>query len=143
MLAMSLRSHFLYIYAGYILPYINIVYKPRNIPVEVKDECRLPIKTVVFMEHCNIKEIPVRGLYNTWKTFSLLYRLSTVNTVCCDTAYNSCEASSCAPRPDRHPPGEFANRAHRWLSCRLCYKKVVLLPIEPTIRGGCPLLFNL
>ena len=90
MLAKGLRSHSLYNYAGYILPHINIVYRSRNIPVQMKDECRLLIKTVVFMEHCNVKEIPVHGLYNTWKTFSLLYRPSTVNPVCCDAGYDSC-----------------------------------------------------
>jgi hypothetical protein len=42
-----------------MLPYINIVYKPRNIPVQVKDECRLLIETAVFIEHCTIKEISV------------------------------------------------------------------------------------
>jgi hypothetical protein len=30
MLAKGRRSHSLYNYAGYILPFINIVYKPRN-----------------------------------------------------------------------------------------------------------------
>jgi hypothetical protein len=35
MLAKDLRSHSVYNYAGYILSYIKIVYKPRNIPVQV------------------------------------------------------------------------------------------------------------
>jgi hypothetical protein len=63
-LAKGLRSHSLYNCAGYILPYINIVYKPTNIPVEVKDDFRLLIKTTVFMEHLNIKEILLHALYN-------------------------------------------------------------------------------
>jgi hypothetical protein len=133
MLAEGLRSHCLYNYAGYILSYVNIVYKPRNIPVQVKDECRLLIKTIVFIEHCNIKEIPVQGFYNTWKTVSLLYGPSTVIPVCHDTTYDSC-GPSYAPHADRHPPGKPSNQAQHWLSCRLCYKKVVLLPTEPTIE---------
>ena len=111
MLAKGLKSHSLFSYTGYILPYINIVYKPRNIRVQVKDDCRLLIKTIVFIEHCNIKKIPVHGLYNMWKTFSLLYRPSTVHPVCRDAAYDSCGLSSCAPYADQHPPGEPANRA--------------------------------
>jgi hypothetical protein len=59
MLAKGLRSHSLYNNAVYILLYINIVYKPRNIPVQVKDECRLLIETIVFIELCTIKEISV------------------------------------------------------------------------------------
>jgi hypothetical protein len=94
MLAKGLRSHSLHNYAGYILAYINIVYRPRNIPAQVKDECRLLIKTVVFIEHCNIKEVPVCVLYNSWKTFSLLYRPSTVNPVCRDAAYDRCRPLS-------------------------------------------------
>jgi len=86
MLAKCLISRSIYIYAGYILPCIKIVYKPRNIPVQVKDECRLLIKIIVFIEHHNIKEILLHGLYNMWKTFLLLYRPSTVNPVCHDTA---------------------------------------------------------
>jgi hypothetical protein len=59
MLANGLRSHSVYNYAGYILSYIKIVYKSRNIiiPVEVKDECKLLIKATVCIEYCNIKEI--------------------------------------------------------------------------------------
>jgi len=62
MLAKGRRSHSLFTYTGYILPYINIVYKPRNIPVQVQDECRLLIKTTVFIKHCSVKEIPGHGL---------------------------------------------------------------------------------
>jgi hypothetical protein len=58
-LAKGLRSHSLYNNGGYILLYINIVYKPRNIPVQVKDECRLLIETAVFIELCTIKETSV------------------------------------------------------------------------------------
>jgi hypothetical protein len=39
MLAKGLRSHSLYNNAGYILSYIEIVYKPRNIPVQVYNCC--------------------------------------------------------------------------------------------------------
>jgi len=106
MLPKGLRSHSLYNCAGYILPYIEIVYKPRNIPVQVKDECRLLIKTIVFIEHCTLKEILPCGLYNAWKTFSLLYRPSTVNPVCRDAAYNSCGLSSRAAHSDQQLPGE-------------------------------------
>ena len=63
MLAKGLRTHSLYNYAGYILSYIKIVYKPRNIPVQVKDGCRLLIKIIVFIEHFNVKEILLHGLY--------------------------------------------------------------------------------
>jgi len=38
MLAKGLISHSIYIYASYILPFIKIVYKPRYIPVQVKDD---------------------------------------------------------------------------------------------------------
>ena len=79
MLPKGLRTHTLFNYAGYILSYINIVYKPRNIPVQVKDGCRLLIKIIVFIEHFNVKEILVHGLYNSWNTFSLLCRSSTVH----------------------------------------------------------------
>ena len=54
-------------------------------------------------------EILLHGLYNTWKTFSLLCKPSTVNPLCCDAAYDSCGASSCAPHADQHPPGKLAN----------------------------------
>ena len=126
MLAKSLRSHSLYNYARYILSYIKIVYKPRNIPVQMKDECRLLIKTVVFIEH-SVKEIPVHGLYNTWKTFSLVYGPSTVNPVCYDAAFESCGLSSYVRRADRHSPGEPAIKpsvgypvgsfTKNWFSC--------------------------
>jgi len=71
MLAKDLRTHSLYDCGGYILSYIKIVYKHRNIPVQVKDDCRLLIKTVVFIQHLVVKEILLHGLSNTWKTFSL------------------------------------------------------------------------
>ena len=62
MLAKGLKSHSLYCYAGFILPYINIVYKPSNITVQVKNECKLLIKTTVFIEHHNVTEILLHGL---------------------------------------------------------------------------------
>ena len=62
MLAKGLRTHSLYNYAGYNLSYTNIVYKPRNIPVQVKDGCRLLIKVTVFIEHFSVKKIVVHGL---------------------------------------------------------------------------------
>ena len=77
MVAKGLRTHYLYNYAGYILSYVKIVYKPRNIPVQVKDGCRLLIKRIVFVEHFSVKENLIHGLYNSWKTFTLLYRPST------------------------------------------------------------------
>jgi hypothetical protein len=117
MLAKGLRSHTLYNCAGYVLSYIKIVYKPRNIPVQ--DECRLLIKTIVFIEHHIVKEILHHGLCNPWKTFSLLYRPSTVNPVCHYAPYNSCGLSSCSACVDQLTPGEPTNRARHWLSCRL------------------------
>jgi len=75
------------------------------------------------MEHLNVKEILLHGLYNMWKTFSFLYWPSIVNPVCCDAAYDSCGASSCAPHADQHLPGKTASRAQCCLSCRPCYKK--------------------
>jgi len=53
MLAKGLRTHSFYSYTGYILSYIKIVYKPRNFPVQVKDGCRLLLKTIVFIEQYN------------------------------------------------------------------------------------------
>ena len=43
----------------------------------------------------------------------------------------------------QYPLSKHANRAQCWLSCRPCYKKVVFLPTEPTIGGGCLLSFRL
>ena len=70
MSANGLRSHSFYNYAGYILSCIKIVYKNRNIiiPVQVKDECRLLIKTSVCIEYCNVKEILINGFDNRRKT---------------------------------------------------------------------------
>jgi len=70
-----------------------------------------------------LKEILFHGLYNTWKTLSLLYWPSTVNALCHDAAYDSCGPSSCAPHTDQHPLGKPANQAKCWLSFWLCYKK--------------------
>ena len=123
MLAKFLRTHSLYNCTGYISSYINIEYNPRNIPVRVKDECRFLIKTVVFIEHLNVKKILHHGLYNSWKTFTLLYRPSTVHPLCCDTAYKNCGVSSFAPHAYKHPPVKPANRARCCLSSMLCYKK--------------------
>ena len=123
MLAKGLRTHSLYNCTGYILSYINIVYKPRNIPAQVKDGCRLLIKTIVFIEQFNVKEILVHGLYNSWKTFTLLYRPSTVHPLCHDAAYESCGASLLAPHAYQHPSVKPASQARCCLSCRSCYKK--------------------
>ena len=123
MLAKVLRTHSLYNCAGYILSYIKIVYKPRNIRVQVKDGCRLLIKIIVFIEHFNVKEILVHGLYNSWKTFSLLYRPIAVHPLCHDAAYESCRASSRAPHVYQNPPVKPAIRAQCCLSSTPCYKK--------------------
>ena len=88
----------------------------------MKDDCRLLIKTAVFIQHLVLKEILLHGFYNTWKTFSLLYKPSTVNPLCRDAAYDSC-GESCAPHADQHLPGKLANRTGCWLSFRPCYKK--------------------
>jgi len=105
MLPKGLGTHSVCDYGGYILSYIKIVYKHRNIPVQVKDDCRLLIKTNIFVQHLNIKLILLHGLYSTWKTFSLLYNPRTVNPLCCDAAYDRCGASSCVPHTDQHLPG--------------------------------------
>ena len=123
MLANGLKTHSLYNYTGYILSYMKIVYKHRNIPVQVKDGCRLLIKTIVFIEHFSVKEILLHGLYSSWKTFTLLYRLSTVHSLCHDAAYKSCGASSRAPHAYQHPPVKPANRARCCLSCRPLQKR--------------------
>ena len=69
MLANVLRSHSVYNHAGYILSYIKNIYKRRNviIPVQVKDECSLPIKSVVCQEYCNVKEVLIFGFDNRRK----------------------------------------------------------------------------
>ena len=89
----------------------------------MKDGCRLLIKTTVFIEHFSVKEILVHGLYNSWKTFSLLYRPSTVHPLCHDAAYESCGASLCVPHAYQHPSVKPANRGLCCLSCGPCYKK--------------------
>ena len=122
MLARGLRSHSVYDYGGYRLSYIKTAYKHRNIPVQMKDGCRLLIKPAVFIQHLVVKEILLHGLYNTWKT-SLLYKPSTVNPLCCDAAFDSCGASSRVHHTDQHLLGKPANRTQCWLSCRPCYKR--------------------
>ena len=123
MLAKGLRSHSLYNYAGYILPYIKTVHKPSNIPVQLDDECRLLINTTVVIDHCSLKEILLHCLYNSWKVFSLLYNPSTVHPLCLDAAYDSCGAYSCASHDDHHPRGKPYSLVQCWLTCRPCYKK--------------------
>jgi len=78
MLPKGLRSNSIYDYAWYILSYVEIAYKPRNttIPVQVKDECRLLTKTVVCLEHCNVKEIRIFGFNSRWKTNTCLSNLA-------------------------------------------------------------------
>jgi hypothetical protein len=142
MLAKGLRTHSLKNCAGYTLCYIKIVYKPRNIPVQVKDDSRLLIKTTVYRkQQCKGNSAPWFVQYV--ENCLTLYRLSTVNTVCHDAAYDSCGASSCAPHTNQNLPDKPANRARFWLSCRPWYKMMVFLPTESTIRGGCLLLFRL
>ena len=85
-----------------ILSYIKIVYRPRNIPVQLKDGCRLLINIIVFIEHFNVEEILVHVLYNSWKTYTLLYRTSTVHPLCHDAAYDSCGALSRASHTYQH-----------------------------------------
>ena len=97
----------------------------------MKDGCRLLIKTIVFLEHFNVKEILLHGLYNSWKTFLLVYRPSTVHPLCHDAPYESFGAFSRAPRAFQHPPVTPTNRAQCCLSYTLCYKNVVFLPMEP------------
>ena len=123
MLAKVLRTHSLYNCTGYVLSDIKIVYKSRNIPVQAKYGCRLLIKTAVIIEHFNVKKILLHGLYNSWKTFTLLYRPRTVHPLCCDAAYKRCGVSSCAPHAYQHPTVKPANRSRFCLSCTPCYKK--------------------
>jgi len=122
MLAKGLRTHSVYDYGGYRLSYIKTVYKHRNIPLQVKDGCRLLIKATVFIQHLVLSEILLHGLYSMWETFSILYKPRTVNPLCHDAAYDSCKASSCVPHTDQHPPGKPAIRTRCWLSCRSCNK---------------------
>jgi len=70
MLANGLRSHSLYNYARYVLSCVKIVYKPTNIIIcrQVKDECRLLIKTVVCMVNLNVEEILVNDFDNRRNT---------------------------------------------------------------------------
>ena len=77
----------------------------------MKNEGGLLIKTVVFIEHFNVKEIPLHGLYNSWKTFSLFYRPSTVHPLCLDAAYESYGAWSYTPHAYQNPSVKPANRA--------------------------------
>jgi len=58
-----------------------------------------------------------------WKTFTLLYRPSTVHPLCHDAAYERCGASSRAIYAYQHPSVKPTNRAQCCLSCRPCYKK--------------------
>jgi hypothetical protein len=67
-------------------------------------------------------------LYNSWKTFWLLYGPSKVNSVFHDAAYDSCGPLWYAPRPNKHPACEPNNQAERgyfvgsitkkWFSCQ-------------------------
>jgi hypothetical protein len=52
MLAKGLRFHSLHNYVGYILSYINMYIQARNaiISVEVKGECKLLIKTIIYKD---------------------------------------------------------------------------------------------
>jgi hypothetical protein len=70
LLAEGLRFHSLYSHVGYLLSYIMTAYKPRNIiiPVELKDLCRLLIKTFVCIEYCKVKELLIHGFYKLWKS---------------------------------------------------------------------------
>ena len=99
-----------------------------NIPVQVKDGCRLLIKIIVFIEHFNVKEILVHGLYNSWKTFSVLYRSSTVHC-----AMNKLMRAVGCPTPTNtrllNPPVE----RDVVYPVRAVTKQVVILPTEPTI----------
>jgi len=127
MLAEGLRTHSVYNYTGCILSYIKIVYKPRNIPVHVKDGCLLLIKTVVFIEQKNASMLR--------KFCSIVCAiLGKRSRICIGWA----QSLHCAVmqhmravwhhhvRPTltnaHYPPGKPVNRARCWLSCRPCYK---------------------
>ena len=123
MLAKGLRTHSLYIYTGYILSYIKIVYKPRNIPVQVKDGCRLLMKIILFIEHFNIKEILVHGLYSSWKHSH--FSIGLAQSICCAMMQltGAVRASSRTPHAHQHPPVKPTNRVQCCLSSMPCYKK--------------------
>jgi len=70
----------------------------------MKDDFRLLIKATLFIQHLILKDILLHDLYSMWKTFSLLYKLSTVNPLCCGAAYDSCGASLRLPHTDQHLP---------------------------------------
>ena len=98
----------------------------------MKDGCRLLIKISVFIEHFNVKEILVHGLYNSWRTFSLLYRSSTVHcammqlmkAVGCPTPTNTRLLNPPIEHDVVYPVSPFT-------------KQVAILPTEPepTIWG--------
>jgi len=101
MLAKGLRTYSVYDWWIHIVLYLDCI-QAQKYSCTVKDDFRLLIKGTVFIELLIVKEIMLLGLYNTWKTFSLLYRPSTVISLCCDAPYDSCRASSCAPHADQH-----------------------------------------
>ena len=122
---------------------LRLYTSPENIPVQVKDGCRLLIKTVVFIEHFNVKEILLHGLYNSLKTFSLLYRPNAVHPLCHDAAYESCGALSCVLHTYQHPSVNPPIERDVVYPVGRVTKNVVFLPTEPTIRGGCLLSLRL
>ena len=94
----------------------------------VLDECRLLIKTTVFIEHRSVKEILLHCLYNSWKIFSLLYSPSTVNSLCCDAAYDTCLV---------HPILTNTHAVNPTVECSVGYpvRPVTKNVFLPTIRG--------
>jgi hypothetical protein len=57
----------------------------------------------------------------------VLYRLSTVNPVYRDAAYDSCGASSCAPHANQHLPGKHPVKRDFGYPIGSVTKKVVFL----------------
>ena len=75
------------------------------------------------------------------KGFSLLYRPSAVNPVCCDEADYNSEPHLCAPTIIHLV--NLQSRPTLVITYSVCYKKVVHLPTESTNPGECLLSFRL
>ena len=127
---------------GYILSYINIVYKHRNISVQVKGDCRLLIKAAVFIHHLDVRKFcsmvcTIRGKYSHFyinQEQSILCAVMQLMTAVGHrhvrpTLTNTRLVNLTIEHDDGCPSGPVT-------------EKVVLLPMEPTIGGGC-LLFRL
>jgi hypothetical protein len=118
------------------LCYNNIVYKPRNVPVQVKDEHRFLIKTTVFIEHGNIKKL--LSMFCTIRGEHSHFCIGRAQSIQCAMTQHTAAVGCHHMRlvlTDPHlmnPPVE--PDVGYPLGC--VTKKVVLLPTEATIQGG-------